>query len=383
MKRLFAVLSLILVAAVLSSCGSEEGPQMAGADHDNSAVVLDVTTNAAETSANPKRPTEVIYDEISYDKEQNAELAIMRVGDKYITYSKGGKAPGWTAIYDAVPDEIKLDDGGFGLITADITRVSGGEPGYFGNPRIDKIISFSPMTLTEAKEYADLQKYDPGNIDTYCHDPRIYDDYLIVYSYPEHRVYRDGKLVGTYKNIILAQGAMGLIDIDLEGIEIEDYASSFMYIICIGDTYYGYLSSISANYYFTPLLDRNFRNKPDGIELSDGETVRIRCDYSIVNGGKQGYVNAPLIRTVYEVEDNDYDSLTRNGMTPLSEQTEEIEDHADGGAEALFERNGNTWLIFRINGVYYVYADNYEEIHNCGEYLSLAEVRKAVNSTTT
>ena len=375
MKRSFSVAALVVTAAMLASCKGGEASQTTGAVDEGGAGSA-VTTTLTSVTQKEKKRAEVIYDEIFYNKEQNAEFAIMRVGDRYITYSKN--RTGWIDMYsyNDFPEEIKLEDGEFGLVKADITRVSGGVAGYGGDPQIDRLISFSPMTLEEAAEYAGIEKYDPEDI--YCVAPHKYREYLIIYSYPEYRVYSNGELVGAYENIILAQGAMGFNDIDSEGIEIEDYGSCFVYVMRIGNIYYGYQTSMFANRYFTPLLDSNLDYISSEFDLKDGETVRVNCNYSSVNGGKQGFVNAPIIRNIYKVEGNDYDSLTRLGITPLSEQTDELEDHADGGAEVLFERNGKTWLVFRINGVYHVYADDYSKIKKYGEFDSLDAVKNVV-----
>ena len=374
MKKSFSVAALVVSAAILASCKSGETSHTTST---YSVAAASVSTTATAAFQTPKREEEVIFDQIYYNSEYDVELAVMRVGDRYITYSKDRKMAGWAAMYSAAPDGITLEDGSFGLIKADITRVSGGVAGYMGEPQIDRLISFSPMTIAEAVEYAGIEKYDPD--DRYCHEPKLCGDYLIVYSYPDHRVYRDGELVGTYENIILAQGAMGLNDIDPEGMEIKDYGSGFVYVICIGDKYYGYMTSMFENSYFTPLRDGNFNYMSSEFDIRDGETVRIRCEHSSVNGGKQGYVNAPLIRTIYDVEDNDYDRLISiSGLSPLSELSGELEDHPDDGAEAVFERNGKTWLVFRINGVYYVYVDDYKEIKKYGEYNSIADVKNVI-----
>ena len=373
MKRSFSVAALVVTAAMLASCKGGSASQTTSQDSGIAAAASTTMTAAFQT---PKRE-EVIFDQIYYNREYDVELAVMRVGERYITYSKDGKKAGWTNMFSAAPDEIKLDDGAFGIIKADITRVSGGEAGYGGEPQIDRLISFTPMTLAEAKKYAAFEEYDPE--DRFCHEPKLCGDYLIVYSYPEHRVYRNGELVGAYDDIVFAQWAMGLNDVDLEGMEIKDYSSGFVYVIRIGDIYYGYIRSMFENRYFTPLRDREFNYMTSEFDLRDGETVRIRCEYSSVNGGKQGYVNAPLIRTIYDVEDNDYDRLiSTSELTSLSEQTGELEDHDDSGAEAVFERNGKTWLVFRINGVYHVYADDYSKIKKYGEFDSLDAVKNVV-----
>ena len=372
MKRSFSVAALVVTAAMLASCKGGAASQTTSQDSGIAAAASTTMTAAFQT---PKRE-EVIFDQIYYNREYDVELAVMRVGDRYITYSKDRKKAGWTNMFSAAPDEIKLDDGAFGIIKADITRVSGGEAGYGGEPQIDRLISFTPMTLAEAFEYTGIEKYDPD--DRYCHEPKLCGDYLIVYSYPEHRVYRNGELVGAYDNIVFAQEAMGLNDIDPEGMEIKDHASEFVYVICIGDKYYGYMTSMFENNYFTPLRDREFNYMSSEFDIRDGETVRIRCEHSTVNGGKQGFVNAPIIRTIFDVEDNDYDSLTRCGMTPLSELSGELEDHPDDGAEAVFERNGKTWLVFRINGVYHVYVDDYSKIKKYGEFDRLDAVKNVV-----
>ena len=366
----------VAAAVMLASCKGGEVSQTTGAFVEGGAGSAVSTTLTSVTQKEKKRAEDIV-DQIYYNHEYDVELAIMRIGDLYITYSKD--RTGWVYMYsyNDFPEEIKLEDGEFGLVKADITRVSGGEAGFGGDPQIDRLISFSPMTLAEAKEYAALEEYDPEN--RFCHSPMLCGDYLIVYSYPNHRIYRDGKLVGAYENIILAQGAMGLNDIDPEGMEIKDHASEFVYVICIGDKYYGYMTSMFENNYFTPLRDREFNYMSSEFDIRDGETVRIRCEHSTVNGGRQGFVNAPIIRTIFDVEDNDYDSLTRCGMMPLSELSGELEDHPDDGAEAVFERNGKTWLIFRINGAYHVYADDYSEVKNYGEYDSIETVKKVVN----
>ena len=76
------------------------------------------------------------------------------------------------------------------------------------------------------------------------------------------------------------------------------------------------------------------------------------------------------------------DEVLRAGRPPADAEREdeplEAPDAGDDGAEAVFERNGKTWLIFRINGVYHVYADDYSKIKKYGEFDSLDAVKNVV-----
>ena len=194
---------LLFAAILLSSCASDSTP----ASQDSSAV----TTQTAAFRT-PTGTEEDTAEKIYYNKEENAELAVMRVGDEYLTYSRDRTMAGWAPLSGAVPDGIALGDGGFGILTADITRITGGGSGYSNVPQTDRLISFRTISFAEAEEYAQLQDYYPG--DAYCSDPAVCGEYCIVYVYPEYHIYRDGTAVGTYDDAAAAQAAMGLSETD-------------------------------------------------------------------------------------------------------------------------------------------------------------------------
>lgn len=345
MKHIIYIFVPLIPAILLASCAADKTP-----------VQL------------PSGTEEVIVDQIYYDKEENAELAVMRVGDAYLTYSKDGT--GWAQIFGKAPDGITLNDGGFGLMTADITRVSGGEAGYGGEPQIDRLISFKPISFEKAEEYAGLEKYDPK--ETYCHSPEICGEYYIVYIYPEFHIYRDGALVGTYDNVVAVQAAMGLSGLDDDTVEIKDKAVDSVTVMRVGDTYLSYSTSTFMNRYWTPILDSDLQNDPTDFELNDGEAVTVIGEYSVLNGGEAGYVNVPMLRKVREVKYCDYDSLiSRTDSIPWF-GTWESSSYGESSAEygtriyldqqtdiySAFERRNGTWLIFYVDSKYRVYHDD-------------------------
>lgn len=363
------VISAVLAAfiALTASCAESTAPQPASSSTD------EVLQSVLSVSGNVTRsPDEQLVDAMNTESEKNVELAVMRVGKIYRAYCKGGEHEGWSAMYS---DEPELADGGFALIKADITRLCGGEPGYDGDIEVKKLISSAPMTFAEAAAYTGMGSYDPCSDEIYMHDPELCGEYCIVYSYPAYHVYRNGEVVGEYESLLSAQAAMGVYTLDDPTVEIRDVTKETLTVIRVGDTYLSYVQSIFMNNYWTPILNKELRNEPTGFGLADGEAVYITADISVLNGGEAGYVNAPLIRSVRNIQSCGYNELIVGCSAAAVPWYEvwEIQQYGDSCTEAGtriyldkqentccgYDYYNGTWLIFWIDGKFRVYKDDY------------------------
>ena len=353
MKRFIAVLPVLIIAIVLIV-------SVAGCD--SPLIDLSALTDNNGTITDPN--DEDYPDKLYTGDESSAELVLFRAGDVYFTYSRDKNY--WVSLIGNVPDTMSLNDGEFALITADIKRYSGGIAGYMGNPSIVKLISYEPMTYDRAVTFCGLKDYCSELFGS--GEPLICGDQLSCAG----RVYRDGKLVGEYNTQLEAEAAMGIRVIADTQAEMTDEGEHRVYVFRCGGTYLAYVGTGAFNRYWTPLLNEDFENKLRFIDLNDGEAAYLTRAHLIkVNGGKAGYVNAPMIISAESAELVSYDVLT-DYMPPFwgKHQTQgegnEVVDWIDRAdfsesCNAMFDRYNGTWLIFLTDGRFYVYFDDYTE----------------------
>ncbi len=350
MKRLFAILALI--AAALSSCGNAEPGGGTG--------TIDISSG-------------VICDELfSYD-EDNVGLLIFRCGDSY--FSRVGGDVMSLKIQGDIPGGMELPDGGFAVITADITRLSGGIAGFAGNPEIRRLRSFEAIGFEEAAQKYGFEEYTLGE-EKYS-QPQICvsggNTYCVLFFYDGVHIYLDGSAVGVYETLFEAEAAMGLRTNADTLAELEKVTCMALYVFRCGDTYLAYSTNIYMNRYWTPLLNAQYENAPSGFELADGEVAVIYDpDLLKVNGGEKGYVNAPMLVSPAEAEKCGYITLTLN---TAPEHWEESVPTAEG---EMRQYSAGDWLIFLLGGKYHVYHDTFPEHELIGIFDTADEVDTAL-----
>ena len=336
----------------------------------------------------PILDTDDYPDKLYSSDESDAELLVFRTGDAYLTYSLDRKMAGWTRTYGDVPDEMKLNDGEFALITADIRRYSGGCSGFMGNPDIRKLKSFAKKTVEEAAEYSSMEAYEKGSAVHY--EPLKYgEDYIIINFYSSVIVYRGGRLFGEYSTQIEAEAAMGLREIPDTSVEMERIGDYRLYVFRCGDKYLANCPRIGMNPCWTPYINSDFGNEPENFTLEDGEAAYImHADIIKLNGGEAGYVDTPMITQTGGIEIVGYDILSDH-MPPFWGEHKSVGEGdtvADWiervdfseNCNAMFERFNGTWLIFFIDGKYYVYLDDYTNKQQIAVCESESEVEKVL-----
>lgn len=323
-------------------------------------------------------------DKLYSSSEENAELLVFRTGNDYFTYSLERTMAGWTGVYSGVPEEMNMTDGSFELITADITRYTGGVAGYMGAPDIRKLKSAESMTLAEAAEYCGMERYVPG--EPVYNEPLLCGEYLVINFHDDIRVYRDGQLIGKYGTQPEAEAAMGLRVIPDSSVEMERLGKYYLYVFRSGDQYLSYCPHIGMNSCWTPYINSRFGNEPEAFILEDGESAYIHSAEIIkLNGGNAGYVNVPMVMNDEDYEKVGYDIIS-DRMPPYwgvfrSGKYEDTDGNSKDRAEfsdtcnAMFDRDvSGTWLIFYIDGKYRVYLDDHEDEKQIGIYDTPEEV---------
>lgn len=352
MKRLFAIFTLIIAA--LSSCTAS------GSDSGTFPAIIDISPD-------------VIYDELYQNDEENVELTVFRCGDSYYSLATG--AVRWLKIEDDIPADMTLPDGGFAYITADITRLSGGIAGYGGNPIVRRLRSFELTEFEEAAQRCGFEEYTVGaekyNAPQIC--VSVGNTYCVMYNYDGVHIYLDGTPAGVYNTLFEAEAAMGLRTNADSGAQLEHINNMMLYVFRCGDTYLAYCTNIYMNRYWTPLLNSEYENSPDGFELEDGEAAIIMyANILKVNGGDKGYVNAPMLISPAEAEKCSYDILT---LHTAPEHWEESIPTEEG---ELRQYSSGGWLIFLLDGKYHVYHDTGSDKELIGVFDSVADADKAL-----
>ena len=359
---------ILAVIMILSAAGCDRPP-----------IDLSALTGAFDLS--PILDNDDYPDKLYSSDESDAELVIFRAGDLYLTYSRDKNY--WVRLIGDVPDRMMLGDGRFELISADIKRYSGGIAGFMGNPEIVKLNAYEPMTLEQAVTFCGLKDYAPELIRS--GEPLVCGDYLFCVN----RVYHDGALVGEFATQIEAEAAMGLREIPDTSVEMERIGDYRLYVFRCGDKYLANCPRIGMNPCWTPYINSNFGNEPENFTLEDGEAAYImHADIIKLNGGEAGYVNTPMITQTGGIEIVGYDILSDH-MPPFWGEHKSVGEgdtvadwieRADFSetCNAMFERFNGTWLIFFIDGKYYVYLDDYTNKQQIAVCESESEVEKVL-----
>ncbi len=409
MKRTLPIIALLLAAATLSSCSENSSASNAGAAATTTTTITSVTSAEIDTTTAPAETTtttepapvvtevpdgtvpepttgssglkktpphdfeEDYPDKIYYNSEQNVTFGVMRCENTYLTFSSDLDYAGWCGLYGEMPGEVDLSDGEFAFITADITRISGGVAGFMGNPRIDKLISVQSATLEQMTEYAGIEQYDPE--ERYFNGPRTYGDYLIVQLGNIYHIYRGGEFINSCGTQLEVNMALGLVAVEDGAYELRDMGNMYVSVFCVGDVVLGHCSNISMSRRWQPILNSEFTNSVPGYELSDGQAgYMLNADITRVNGS--GYENSPLITGAHVMEIVDYDVLVmKNGIPTVGEGMR------DGNV--VFDRNTEgTWLVFELDGMFYVYLDDRTDRYFVSSYNSLEDAVMRVNKNT-
>ena len=359
---------ILAVIMILSAAGCDRPP-------------IDLSSLTGAFDLSPILDTDDYPDKLYSYNESDAELVIFRAGDLYLTYSRDKNY--WVRLIGDVPDRMMLGDGRFELISADIKRYSGGIAGFMGNPEIVKLNAYEPMTLEQAVTFCGLKDYAPELIRS--GEPLICGDYLFCVN----RVYHDGALVGEFATQIEAEAAMGLREIPDTSVEMERIGDYRLYVFRCGDKYLANCPRIGMNPCWTPYINSDFGNEPENFTLEDGEAAYImHADIIKLNGGEAGYVNTPMITQTGGIEIVGYDILSDH-MPPFWGEHKSVgegdtvadwierADFSENG-NAMFERYNGTWLIFFIDGKYYVYLDDYTNKQQIAVCESESEVEKVL-----
>ena len=359
---------ILAVIMILSAAGCDRPP-------------IDLSSLTGAFDLSPILDTDDYPDKLYSYNESDAELVIFRAGDLYLTYSRDKNY--WVRLIGDVPDRMMLGDGRFELISADIKRYSGGIAGFMGNPEIVKLNAYEPMTLEQAVTFCGLKDYAPELIRS--GEPLICGDYLFCVN----RVYHDGALVGEFATQIEAEAAMGLREIPDTSVEMERIGDYRLYVFRCGDKYLANCPRIGMNPCWTPYINSDFGNEPENFTLEDGEAAYImHADIIKLNGGEAGYVNTPMITQTGGIEIVGYDILSDH-MPPFWGEHKSVgegdtvadwierADFSENG-NAMFERYNGTWLIFFIDGKYYVYLDDYTNKQQIAVCESKSEVEKVL-----
>lgn len=307
-------------------------------------------------------------DKLYQTRENDVELIVFRIGDTYLTFTVGDNVFGWLRLLGDAPAEMVIPDGGFARITADVIRNSGGVDGFMNEPQISRLKSFQTETLSDMTALCGIADYDPDG-ETVYNCPLVYGEYLLIDLYGEYFVYRGGSFVGKYGTALEAESAMGIRELRDKSAEITDEYDKSVYIFRCGDTYLAYVHSIFFNRWWTPLLDKDFNNDQQFIELADGEAAYIKNAHILkVNGGEAGYVNAPMIVSAEGAEKITYDWLT------LSISAEHYAETPPDSESNLREYMVSRFLIIWLDGKYHVYTENDGTPTPLGVYDSISEV---------
>jgi hypothetical protein len=149
------------------------------------------------------------------------------------------------------------------------------------------------------------------------------------------------------------------------------------WVMRIGDVYYAY-SRNGGNNKWTPLLNKQFENKPIGFELTDGQAMKVdTTTMYLVNSTKYGYVNAPMFETMKDFYQINYDTIINETCRMHWEEASSYEN----GILYQYSYGLDQYLIFYLDDRFYVYHENYCDINTdefIGVFMSAEEVNVGV-----
>lgn len=285
-----------------------------------------------------------MVDQLTQEEHKNVSLVVFRYGDKYMARDANGA--GWSEVVGTPPAKLAMTDGDFASVTADVVLNYGGVAGFGGNPTIRKVRNYQLYSFDDAVSNGMVEAYDPD--EQYPLGPKYYGQFVVLRTYEGYRVYDKGILVDRYNTSLEAESAMGLAVLADTTADLEKHSGHHVFVFRLGDTYLGYSNQIGLNSW-QPILDENFNNELTGCTLDDGHIIEItKGDEYIVNGGNGNYHNSFMIRSIDEFREAPYDEFFSNHW-------------AEDGTRvngAVYEYNVCEYLIFYIDGLFYVYDDD-------------------------
>jgi hypothetical protein len=318
-------------------------------------------------------------DELSYgDVEKNVNMILFRNGKHYFAYTEDNK---WIGIDHVDTSAVDLDDGGIASVNVDFVRLYGGIVGHEGTPSITAIRDPQAISFDELVGSSKIADYDPEKYIFF--GPRLIKTknatYCVTrYKYGDYRLYKDGQFLGSYKTSLEFEHATGFNTLKDPNVKLEQTGKLTYYVICIEGTYYAY-SRYEGFHKWTPILNRDFGNKPDGFTLKEGEVAKLSTRAIKVNGGKGNYANTPMFNTpVSDFKKLSYDVLLQDFHPKHWHETDpqndaELWQHQD---------NGDEYLIFKLKGKYWVFHEKIAEKTRglVGKYNSISKVDKAIKT---
>lgn len=370
MKRLLsALLAVLILALSLCSCGETDEKE-----EEKEPTASEPKSAAAATVLGGT-------DMCSTEVKENITVTVFRCGEFYYAHFPDKTSKGWSLMNFCVPDEIVLEDGGFGTLTADEKITCGGDEGIAF--RLENVSGFEQITANEAAENIGFDEYVPKE-DMPYNQIRIFrtdgKEYMIIKIYKSIHVYLDGKPFGEYDTAFEMEAALGLREPIADGdIKIDEQRGITMLVFRCGNAYLSYSTCVALNEWWTPILDADLKNLPTGFSLEDGEIAKINnADILIVNGGDEGYVNAPMLTSPAEAVKKSYFEALPYDLAAWWQ-----------GDEDAYEKDGDFWeytpddyntvyFIIFLSGDYYVYRDDGKEQCLKGVFCTAEEVSAAM-----
>ena len=353
------ILVLLLAMAVLLGCACSKKAPRTGGDDDTDETGLTIKFDYP--------------DQLKYVDGGTADMTIYKCGVLYYACIDGSQS--WSDLYSQPP--VDIEEGEFVHVEADFELVYGGVGGYWGTMRITKVRDERVLTLNEVVDCRMLTLYDvnegnfagarlivkDGKNYMICRDPmrqyRLYDE--------------EGTLLCTYDTAMAA--AAYLDEGSDQTIEFSSPKNIPYMVIRIGDVYYAN-SRYSGSEAWVPLLNMQFENKPVGFELEDGQAMKISSTrVYFVNGGEEGYVNAPM----FEKADNFFRTNYAEVNGAAAYDRWEITESYENGMLYSFRADGNEYLIFYIDDSFYVYREIGDDL-NTGALVGIYPTADEVNS---
>ena len=327
--------------------------------------------------------TDVVVEDIHFDYPDQivtkpggtAGMTVYKCGILYYACVDGNTS--WAELYNSLP--IELEEGTFVHVEADYDLKYGGIDHYWGTMSIKEVRDEYFLTLDEVADYHMIEPYDP-DISTFD-GPRLLEkdgrNYLLCRDpMRQYRLYDDNANLLCKYDTSMACAAY------LEYGEDQDIIyGSVSYPSCwvmrIGDVYYAY-SRNGGNSKWTPLLNKQFENKPIGFELTDGQAMKVdSTTMYLVNSPKYGYVNAPMFETMEDFYQINYDTIINETCRMHWEEASSYEN----GILYQYFYGLDQYLIFYLDDRFYVYHENYCDINTdefIGVFMSADEVNEGV-----
>ena len=358
-KILFGIITILILS--LTACGDTGSKRHKSEDNDGYYGGMSYTTGDFD-QYDYMELYQSVSENLAITNDTNIRMTVFRAGDTY--YGNISGLNFWTEVY-ANTSNLKLEDGQFAYITADIRQIYGGVgvQQINGKPIIDSVTDAEYYYVKDAINDEKFEEYDPYT-ESY-NGPKISGNYLIFNASDEWYVYDADGFVGKYDNPEDAGEAMGLMSFGTGGSENE-MSGVNMFIIKAGDLYIAY-SDYAGLDSWKPLLNEDLESDFEDIAVSDGELIHI-SSADIYTVGKDDEKSV-LITGVDGVSNCDYQAVM--AAMPIDSWDEDGEYEGYG----LFEYNCGEYFIVYTDGTFHVYHDDGGDVPTLvGEYDTAEEV---------